>query len=91
MNNSYRDLPGEAGHHKRKTMDLSPAVNFLTSSPLTGEDEGEGALIFLPLTLALSRQGRENTSPYIVQQAKYFVGSRLIPAECCHFCAEHSS
>jgi hypothetical protein len=38
-------------------MDLSPAVTLLTSSPSTGEDRGEGALIFCPLTLTLSRQG----------------------------------
>jgi hypothetical protein len=58
-------------------MDLSPAVSSLTSSPSTGEDRGEGALIFCPLTLTLSRKGRENPSPCIVQKAKYFVGLRL--------------
>ena len=58
-------------------MDLSPAVNSLTSSPSTGEDRGKGALIFCPLTLALSRQGRENPSPGIVRRAKYFVGLKL--------------
>jgi cytochrome c oxidase cbb3-type subunit III len=48
-----------------------------TSSPLTGEDKGEGAC-FCPLTLTLSCQGRENPSPCIGQQAKYFVGLRLV-------------
>ena len=71
---------GEAGGDKRKLMNLSPAVTLLTSSPSTGEDRGEGALNFYPLTLTLSRQGRENPSPCIVQQAKYFVGLRLIPS-----------
>jgi aldose sugar dehydrogenase len=41
------------------------------------KDKGEGALIFCPLTLTLSRQGRENRSSCIVQQAKYFVGLTL--------------
>jgi len=44
---------------------------------LTGEDKGEGAY-FRPLTLTLSRQGRENQSAYIVQQAKYFLGLGLM-------------
>jgi membrane protein DedA with SNARE-associated domain len=52
-------------------------VSSLTSSPSTGEDRGKGALIFCPLTLALSRQGRENPSPGIVRRAKYFVGLKL--------------
>ena len=52
-------------------------MSSLTSSPSTGEDRGEGALIFCPLTLTLSRKGRENPSPCIVQKAKYFVGLRL--------------
>ena len=58
-------------------MDLSPTVSSLTSSPLTGEDRGEGAY-FCPLTLTLSRQGRENPSPCVVQQAKYFFGLGLM-------------
>src|SRR5262245_65793256 len=58
-------------------MDLSPTVSSLTSSPLTGEDRGEGAYFF-PLTLTLSRQGRENPSPCVVQQAKYFFGLGLM-------------
>jgi hypothetical protein len=46
-------------------MDLSPAVSSLTSSPSTGEDRGEGALIFFLLTLALPREGeREPVSPH---------------------------
>jgi hypothetical protein len=40
-------------------------VMLEASFPLTGEDRGEGALIFCPLTLTLSRQGRENRSPCI--------------------------
>ena len=40
-------------------------VMLEASYPLTGEERGEGALIFCPLTLALSRQGRENRSPCI--------------------------
>jgi hypothetical protein len=40
-------------------------VMFEAFSPLTGEERGEGALIFCPLTLTLSRQGRENRSPCI--------------------------
>ena len=52
----------------------SEFANFL---PSTGEDRGKGALIFCPLTLALSRQGRENPSPGIVRRAKYFVGLKL--------------
>ena len=52
---------------------LMPQNDIATQSP-TGEDRGEGALIFCPLTLTLSRQGRENRLFGIVQQAKYFVG-----------------
>jgi uncharacterized protein len=59
-------------------MDLSLVVSSLTSSPLTEEDRGEGALIFYPLTLTLSRQGRENSSPCILQQAKCFVVLTLV-------------
>ena len=103
-------------------MNLSPTVSSLTSSPLTGEDRGEG-VHFCPLTLTLSRQGlcrnpvhgsrasprtglldrkfkylsvrpelveglraycdtvsqgRENPSPCVVQQAKYFFGLGLM-------------
>jgi cytochrome c oxidase cbb3-type subunit III len=58
-------------------MDLSPTVSSVTSSPSTGEDRGEGAY-FCPLTLTLSRQGRENPSPCVVQQAKYFFGLGLM-------------
>ena len=68
----YRESRGEAGDDKQDLMDLSPAVSLLTSSPLTGEERGEGAY-FCPLTLTLSRQGRENRSSSIVQQSKYFV------------------
>ncbi len=42
---------------------LSLKVMREASSPSTGEDRGEGALIFCPLTLTLSRQGRENHLP----------------------------
>ena len=71
--NSGTERSAKAGDDKRKLMDLLVAVCSLTSSPSTGEDRGEGALNFYPLTLTLSRQGRqgrENRSLYIVQQIK---------------------
>ena len=63
-------------------MNFPAVVSSLTSSPSTGEDRGEGALIFCPLTLALSRRGRENPSPCIFQQARYFGRSKLTGAWC---------
>src|SRR5262245_26067156 len=48
-----------------------PICPLNATQSLTGEDRGEGAY-FCPLTLILSRQGRENTFPCIVRQAKYF-------------------
>src|SRR5262245_54947216 len=48
-----------------------------TKVRVEGVDRGEGALIFCPLTLTLSRQGRGNPSPWLVQQPKYFVRLRL--------------
>ena len=62
----YRESRGEAGDDKRKLMNLSPALSLPTSSPSTGEERGEG-VCFAPLTLTLSRQGRENQFPCIVK------------------------
>ena len=53
-------------------------MSSVTSSPLTGEDRGEGAEFFCPLTLTLSRQGRENPSSGSFNTRKYFVGLGLI-------------
>jgi cytochrome c oxidase cbb3-type subunit III len=61
---------------KTEILRLMPQNDIMTRS-LTGEDRGEGAY-FCPLTLTLSRQGRENPSPCVVQQAKYFFGLGLM-------------
>ena len=43
-------------------MHFSPTVRLLTSSPLMGEERGEGdRSLQRPLTLALSREGRGNS------------------------------
>jgi len=63
--------------YKDEILRLSPQDDIATQSP-TGEERGEGALISYPLTLTLSRQGRENRSSCVNQQAKYFVVLRIV-------------
>jgi putative tryptophan/tyrosine transport system substrate-binding protein len=53
-------------------------MSSLTSSPLTGEDRGEGALIFLPPHSNSLPPGEREPVTCIIKQAKYFVGSGLI-------------
>src|SRR3972149_4606190 len=57
-----RVASGEAAGNRRTLVHFSPTVRLLTSSPLMGEERGEGdRSLQRPLTLALSREGRGNS------------------------------